>query len=262
MKSNTKKIVILLVLGMGFVLLPNTMLDLGDNRKPNVINPKISGGYSESFIHIDGNIPGNWSDTASTYDWCSGDGSWSNPYTIENVTVDCGGSGSGIFIDNSENDYFIIRNCTVYNAGSGTYDAGIKLEITNKGTLTNNNCSNNPQHGILLHNFCDNNTLSGNTACNNSGWGINIDNHSDNNTISGNIANGNDFVGIYLDQSEYSIITGNTANDNNYGINVYLCDYTNITGNTANNNTDRGINIEESCHNNNISLNPSNNNSH
>jgi len=99
MKSNSKKIVILIVLGIGFVFLPNIKLEFGDNQKFNVINPKESAGYLRSFIHVDG----NWSATTS-YDWCYGDGSWGNPYIIENVTIDSP-TGSGIIIENSKNDY-------------------------------------------------------------------------------------------------------------------------------------------------------------
>ncbi|GAH40211.1 unnamed protein product, partial [marine sediment metagenome] len=29
----------------------------------------------------------NWSYTASQYDWCSGSGTWNDPYIIENVTI-------------------------------------------------------------------------------------------------------------------------------------------------------------------------------
>ena len=42
MKSNSKKIVILIILAIGFVFLPNMMLDFGDGQKTNVINPKES----------------------------------------------------------------------------------------------------------------------------------------------------------------------------------------------------------------------------
>ena len=41
MKSNSKKILILIVLGMGFVFLPNIKLDFGDGQKFNIIHPKI-----------------------------------------------------------------------------------------------------------------------------------------------------------------------------------------------------------------------------
>jgi hypothetical protein len=83
----------------------------------NLKIPTTSGWWNNfTFIHING----NWS-TAVGYEWCTGDGSWGNPYIIENITIDASSSatGSGIYIQNSKNDYFIINNCTVFNAGSG-----------------------------------------------------------------------------------------------------------------------------------------------
>ena len=80
--------------------------------------------------------------------WCSGDGSWGNPYIIENVTIDASSSptGSGIFINNSKNEYFRIENCTIFNVGAGQTNAAIKLDHTENGTLFDNNCSNNQHH--------------------------------------------------------------------------------------------------------------------
>ena len=103
-------------------------------QSENIINyPKMSGYWDLPFIYING----NWSYTAGNYTWCSGDGSWQNPYVIENVTIDASSSptGSGILIENSKQNYFIIRNCTIFNAGTG-----IKLENSTNGRLTENNC--------------------------------------------------------------------------------------------------------------------------
>ncbi|KKN38408.1 hypothetical protein LCGC14_0753850 [marine sediment metagenome] len=93
----------------------------------NLNPPKISGYWVTNFIHIDG----NWSQAVGNYSWVNGDGSWSNPYIIENVTIDASTSPtrSGIIINNSKNDYFIIRNVTVFNAGNVSFDAGIKLDF-------------------------------------------------------------------------------------------------------------------------------------
>ena len=254
MKSTTKKIFVLILLGMGFMCLPNIKLNFSFGQKSNVKIPKQSAAYTESFIHVDG----NWTLTA-TKAWCDGLGTWQEPYVIEDVTIDSGGTGSGIFINNSKNDYFIIRNCTVYNAGSGTYDAGIKLENTNNGTLTNNNCSNNPQYGILLLNFCYNNTISGNIANDNDESGIYLY-QSNNNTISGNIANNNTEYGIHLYQNDYNSITGNTANDNDEsGIYLYQSNNNTISENNANDNQN-GICLESSCDFNTFSGNTANGN--
>ena len=137
MKIKRNQLIILLIIGLIFPLLINNNINFSDTQKTTVINPKSSGGYNLSFIHIDGSISGNWTATAGET-WCN---IVNGKYVIENVTIDASGSpiGSGILINNSKNEYFIIRNCTVNNA-EGFPNAGIKLENTNNGTLTNNNC--------------------------------------------------------------------------------------------------------------------------
>ena len=130
MKLNLK-IKIIILLGFLFYLsgiMVNNNEQLNNKSEIEIIENtnleslKLSAVYSEPFIHIDG----NWT-TAASYEWCSGDGSWKNPYTIENVTTDASGSptGIGIFIDNSQNDYFIIKNCII--SGSAVYKAATKL---------------------------------------------------------------------------------------------------------------------------------------
>ena len=204
MNNKLKKIAISTLISsfLIFSVLIPISISINYNREPAVeyystqnseLITKSASVTLENPIFIDGNASGvsahNWS-WAVTQGWCSGDGSWSTPYTIENVTIDAitSTTGNGIFINNSKNDYFIIRNVTVYNAGSGAY-AGIKLQNTNNGTLLNNNCSNNRSIGILLFN-------------------------SDNNTISGNIVTENNYYGIHLYSSDHNDIVNNTANNN------------------------------------------------
>lgn len=65
--------------------------------------PKVSKSWDYfSFIYI----KDNWSDTA-TKEWCSGDGSYNNPYIIENMTINATNSptGIGILIEDSKTDY-------------------------------------------------------------------------------------------------------------------------------------------------------------
>jgi len=238
-----------------------------------------------TFIHIDG----NWS-TAANYEWCSGDGSWANPYIIENISIDASSSPteSGIFINNSKNEYFIINNCTVYNAPGGVWyvpNAGIKLENTNNGTLVNNNCSNNEFMGIHLLNNCENNTITGNiikyclsgiyltqnchiniitgnTANSNGNNGIRLGYNCENNTVLENTANGNGAYGIMLyPNCDYNVISGNTVNDNVY-YGIYLwdhCDNNTIAKNTANDGG-TGIYIYQLCDDNKITRNTANDN--
>ena len=262
MRSKQKATIILMVLGIVFTLSAISNYNISSDQvnndgsveirdETNLKSPKKSATFSESFIHIDGSIPDNWSLTESTYGWCSGSGIGGDPYIIENVTIDAGGTGDGILINNSKNVYFIIRNCNVTNAGSTGIsffppypgDGGIKLENTNNGTLTNNNCSNNGYAGILLYSNCKNNTILENMNEYNQ-RGIFLYTDCENNTISGNTANKNAGVGIMLEDCDNNTIIGNHASYlNQFGI-VIGGDDNKILNNTANNNIFWGIYID------------------
>ncbi|MHA1191714.1 MAG: hypothetical protein ACTSP9_05395, partial [Promethearchaeota archaeon] len=103
MKSKLKKITYLFIGLLIAILLNNTFI-FNNDAQTELSIPHQSAGYSESFIYIDG----NWTETATTYDWCYGDGSWSTPYVIENVSINAISSptGSGILINNSLDVYF------------------------------------------------------------------------------------------------------------------------------------------------------------
>ena len=146
MKNKSNLRIIILALGMVFILSAvsnfNLINDQGNKERSieirdefNLKKPRISGSYIESFIHIDG----NWSDTATTYNWCNGDGSWSNPYIIENVTIE-DGSGLGILIENTR-EFFEIKNCTVPNV-----EVGIKILNCTNAKILNTNIHN--IHGL------------------------------------------------------------------------------------------------------------------
>ena len=199
--------------------------------------PKASGSWFLDNITIDptGATSGSltWAEAvALPAGWCSGAGTWDDPYVIENITIDASTSptGNGIFINNSKADYFVINNITVYHAASG----GITLENTNNGSLTNNDCSNNHE-GIFL-NECVNNTISGNDVLENTKCGIYLEN-CDNNTLLRNVAINNDKDGMGLAYSNNNTLFGNIASNNpDLGIWLWYCNYTNLSGNLASNN--------------------------
>ena len=234
MKSNAKsKIIILIALGIIFALSPiittnlsfitgNSIksLEYSDDINFDNKNPKISAVSGK--IHIDN----NWT-AAKSAGICTGNGTYSEPYVIEDLVIDGGGSGSCILIENSA-VYFRIENCTLYN--SRDY-AGIELYNVDNSQLIDNNCSSN-YYGIHIYNG-ENNTVSGNTANNNRHSGIYLA-VSDNNNITGNTANNNRHKGIYL-VGNHNIVSENTVNNNNYGIS-FLGYYDIISGNTVNNN--------------------------
>ena len=255
-----------MVLGILFALSPiittnfitsNTNKTSEYRDDSNLDNESLKLSKISGPIYIDDNDPScNWS-VAKDVGICTGSGTYSNPYVIEDLLIAGVGSGNLIWIENSD-VYFKIENCTLYNAD----DAGIRLVYVNNGQLTDNNCSsnyfgihlsnsnnnsisgntvnNNDNRGIYLY-ISDNSTISGNTANNNNYNGVDL-RFSDNNTVSGNTANSNDNRGIDLLDSDYNNITGNTANNNQWsGIDLLDSDYNTISGNTANNNTSSGI---------------------
>jgi len=215
--------------------------------KENLKTSKVSGK-----IHIKNN---NWS-AAKAAGICSGNGTYSDPYVIEDLVIDGGGSGSCIKIEWSY-DYFKIENCTLYNSGNieyadGTCDAGILLYGSSNGRLIDNILSNN-LHGIELYG-CYNFTLSRNDV-NNNIYGIFL-RFSGNHTISRNSIYNNDY-GIYLHNTENNIFSVNTINNNNFG-GIYLdwdSNNNEISGNSVNNNGVYGIGLDGDANDNNIYLN-------
>jgi len=222
-------------------------------------NLKSSGFWNNfTFIHVT-NL--NWT-IANETDWCSGSGTWGNPYIIENMIINASGSpiGCGIFIENSVDVYFTIRNVTIFETANG-----IKLENTNKGVLINNRLLDNIDSGISLVN-CVNNTISRNQLINNGGQGINLFSNCNNNKILENTAknDGTNFqdTGIYLgDYCDNNEIMGNVVSDNNVnGIFIEdFCEgnliYNNTLKNVVGNQQDYGIRIYNNCDQNNVSLN-------
>ena len=258
---------LLLTIGMLFcfisvLILQNYSLIKENQRifeKDNLDSPtlKISDYWNNiNFIHINND---NWSST--DVDWIqSRSGTWDDPHIIENITINGGGSGSCILIENS-NEFFIIRNCTVYNSGpiynedTLQFDAGIKLVNITNGKILNNSCSDTTMGIALL--ISNNITISNNTV-NYNEYGIGFLN-SNNTIISRNTVNYNEFIGIQLASSENCNISENNVNENSEGIIIAVSNNVIVSGNSINNNAN-GINLVLS-NNNNITNNTINNNS-
>ena len=220
MKSKaTSKVIVLIIIGILFILSPiinesfNSYAGVSENGTDysadftfDQENLKVSGVSGK--IHIDN----NWT-AAKSAGICTGNGTYSEPYVIEDLVIDGGGSGSCILIENST-VYFKIENCTVYNSGGYHYseigfslNAGIKLSHVNNSYIINNDCSSN-WYGIRIE-YSDNNTISGNTDND----GIVIFG-SGNTTISGNIMNhyGLGIYGSIEEISSYDIDATNLVN--------------------------------------------------
>ena len=265
MKKKTKHIFTFLTLFLVILSMStqtnvkNSIEPSQEDTKDGITNLKQAGFWSNfTFIHIT-NL--NWT-VANSTDWCSGSGTWSNPYLIENMIINATDSpiGCGILIENSVNVYFEIKNVTIFGTSNG-----IKLENTNKGTLSNSVLSNNIENGIFMLN-CVNNTISRNQLINNGMYGINFTSNCLNNKILGNTIkeNGANHLdgGIYLANFCHdNQIRDNIIIDNdNHGINIEVsCEgnliYNNTIKNIATNQQDYGIRLYNDCNQNNISLN-------
>ncbi|MHA1477928.1 MAG: right-handed parallel beta-helix repeat-containing protein [Promethearchaeota archaeon] len=184
-KIKNKKIayseVNLLLLMCGFLLAMLFSSPIVIQDAEDYSNPKSSDG--EITVSRDWNMTGSpiiidddsdWVYYATNYEWCSGNGTWNDPYLIEDVFIDALNSGNGITIKNTVK-YFIITNCTLINSGTSYTDnvrnSGINLISTKNGLLTNNSLSGN-QHGIFLKYCNDNVTVRQNNISNNRQEGI------------------------------------------------------------------------------------------
>jgi parallel beta-helix repeat protein len=233
MKSSAKsKAIILIALGILFALSPiitvNLSFIMGNSIKSseysddiNLDNKNLKISQVSEKIHIDN----NWTASKSA-GICTGNGTYSEPYVIEDLVIDGEGSGSCIWIENSD-VHFKVEGCTVYNSGPGLYNAGIKLRDVINGQLINNNCSNNSGVGIGLY-------------------------QSQNITIKGNTVNYNNEFGIFLEVSHNNIFSENILKENSNGIYLGLSNNNTILNNSAFNNDLRGIYLSSSSNNNTI----------
>jgi parallel beta-helix repeat protein len=233
--------------GICFAIFPIINKNINFNPRCNELNvdsdnlktSKVSG-----LIYINGNS--GWIDFKNDGN-CTGEGTYSEPYVIEDLVIDSGATGDCILIENSD-VYFKIENCTLYNTGSG--QSGIRLSYVNNAQLINNDCSFNG-YGIRLD-YSDNITISENKMNNNFLVGMELTG-SDNITISGNTANHNNDCGLYLYECENLVLLGNMLNYNRVGIYLESCNNNDVMGNNVNNNyPETGIFVSD-CDSNTIS---------
>lgn len=254
MKSKVKSKII--ILGILFAISPlinnnfnfhweDSNLSSHNRDKMNSKNENLKISATSGIIIIYGNS--QWVDFKNAGK-CTGQGTYSDPYIIEDLEIDAEGSGRSITIINSD-VYFKIENCTVYDTLDRRWpeDSGIYLSNVANANLINNTVFDN-FNGIFLQYNCYNNTISGNAVINNYFMGITLEN-SDYNTVSENTINQN-YGGIYVEDSDNNKISGNTANNNYWGINLPNSDYNTISGNIINNNNESGICLHSGNYNN------------
>jgi parallel beta-helix repeat protein len=190
-----------------------------------------------------------FADTAAFFGW-AGDGSTSNPYIIEGLTIDAGGLGYGIYIGNTTS-HFIIRNCSIENStgNSDQYfrNSGIYLFNATNGTIDNNDIKSCYGNGINIEYSYDI-IVTNNTVRYNNRSGI-YTGYYGNITISDNICTFNNWSGVWLWSTSDSFITNNTCLNNSDGITLEWANNNSVIDNICSNNTEDGIYVLSSEYN-------------
>ncbi|MFX1557664.1 MAG: nitrous oxide reductase family maturation protein NosD [Promethearchaeota archaeon] len=239
-KITSKIFLILIVLGILLAFSPILSKELKFNsniRDKADIKLSVIAGK----IHIDN----NWT-AAKTAGICTGEGTSSNPYVIQNFEIDAGGSGDCILIENSQipSIYFIIRNCVLSNSGSFS---GIKLYNVKNGEITDNEFTNCGLAIGLSTNYPGGTSdiLISRNNLHNNGGGIQLYGAS-NTEVTGNTINDNSGIGIYFSYGDYNTISENTIINNVHGIYSYAnwdyeSEYNTISRNLIRNNSGWGL---------------------
>jgi len=192
-------------------------------------------------IYIDDSNPSrNWEKMAAEKYWCSGTGTFNDPYTIKDIVINRDHSVDGILIERS-NVFFVIKNCTILNSVSG-----IQLRQVTNGLIKNNTIEKNSNHGIFLNYLCENITIFDNVIFNNSVKGVYIYSSSTDNIVNSNVISENHHDGITIrDYSDRNTIINNRIIENgNTGIEMYTDnDYNRILNNEILDNVNDGITI-------------------
>jgi parallel beta-helix repeat protein len=171
-----------------------------------------------------------------------GTGTSGDPYIIDDWDITAA-AGHAISITGTR-AYFQIRNCSLHDGRTPTWD-GIILTNVENGTITNNSILNNT-HGIHLDSSDWNNILN-NTVSINSLDGIYLDG-SFNNSIENNTCMTNGWNGVFLSVSDDNFVFNNTCNSNLWdGIYLEASSDNKIKWNNCSKNVDDGIEMFWKC---------------
>ena len=193
-------------------------------------------------IHINGNS--DWADFKDAGN-CTGQGTFSDPYVIEDLVVSTEDFGTSILIENSD-VYFRIENCTMGVLGNLKY-TGIKFKNVSNGQIINTTVSNH-LYGLTLD-YC-NNTIVSNNLINDNKNGIRLS-RCNNNSLLGNQVWDNENQGMYLTYSNNTNCLGNDIERNYYGLSLwYYCRNNTIIQNKVIENEIYGISLRYSNENN------------
>jgi parallel beta-helix repeat protein len=251
-KNETKQLIFtLLILGIVFLIVKtsdfNNLTNNSTLNQENCDKLNLGDFWTLSPIIIDdsGSSGFTWKQAANQ-SWCVGNGTFNNPYVIENITINGGASSSCMQVKHS-NKYFVINNCTFSNSGTASNGAINLINVTN-GFILNNKCSNNNRYGIFLTS-CVNNSLIKNVCNDNFIAGIYLETNCQNNTITENIVKFN-VNGIYFASNCHNNVVDSNYIDQNQWRGIFLesnCDLNNLSRNIVINHGLYGLNIENNC---------------
>ena len=165
------------------------------NNKFNIDNFESSSAYPAESGNI--YINNNWT-AAKAAGICTGNGTYSEPYIIEDLRLEGDGSKWSCIVIKNSNAFFIIENCTLYTSEQG-FSYAINMYNVQNGLVINNNCSTS-RTAICLF-YCSNINLSINTINDvEYGSGIYLE-HSNNNSILDNKIDNCKQYGIHITNS-------------------------------------------------------------
>lgn len=181
----------------------------------------------------------------------SSDGTIGNPHIIQGFEINAGGTGSAIYIANT-NKHVVIQGCTLQGSGSTSGSAGIRLNNCTNVIIRSNSITANAMHGVQVEAGSRFINIIGNTITANTYVGINLY-YARDSIISKNVISG------VSNSSSDGIILGNvmnvTASWNNIsslvgdGIWLSVARYCHIIGNRITGCYYTGITSSESSHN-------------
>ncbi|MFX1303107.1 MAG: nitrous oxide reductase family maturation protein NosD [Promethearchaeota archaeon] len=257
-------IILIMVLNTPYVLYSSrsqSEFDCNENSQEK----NVKGAYYTPVSPITINGNSGWNTAALTEPWCSGSGTWNDPYIIEDISVDGLNTSTCISISDST-VYFIIRDSLCTNAGRElpSERGGIELYNVKNGALINNDCSNDNSRGIKIIN-CNNITILNNQANNNKWSGISVGGSTNNkvsgntarnnhdgiylsgssikNLVDNNVVRSNSYRGIRLTNSNNNTIFKNKASESDSGIDLTTSHFNNISENTLSYNTIYGVSL-------------------
>ncbi|MBA3045759.1 MAG: hypothetical protein FP824_06055 [Euryarchaeota archaeon] len=147
-----------------------------------------------------------------------GNGTYTNPYRIENISIKTNRNSAPIQIQNTTS-YFIIQSCYIRGGGGEYPGGGIRLKNVRNGILKNNTCEKN-DNGIYLWSsgsiILDNNTCKDNDRA--GIWQV----YSSGIKITYNILYGNGYAGLDIEGSSNTITHNYFGHNEGTGISIHL----------------------------------------